>query len=84
MYASNDSVEIDPPPDATSALNVALLDVTIIAELANDETSKVERANVILNVVDVDIETPWFLLSRPPRVRNITPNMTLSNFKRQK
>jgi hypothetical protein len=37
--------------------------VTIRAELAIDETSKVERANVTLNVVDVDIETPWFLLS---------------------
>ena len=37
--------------------------MTIRAELAIDETSKVERAIVILNVVDVDIETPWFLLS---------------------
>jgi hypothetical protein len=32
--------------------------VTIRAELAIDETSKVEKTNVNLKVVDVDIETP--------------------------
>jgi hypothetical protein len=51
-----------------------------MAELAIDETNKVERANVTLTVVDVDIETPWFLLSRPPRVKNTTPKMALSNY----